>query len=290
MYRTTKIFELPEELSAGPNQYLPIDVPDVGSPTGWTTKRILTREVSGSINQDLETTLQVGSVTGTNRLQISDPLNPLTFLDTANLTKLDLVQPTMLADLVINLPSTSGTLALAGAGGTSLATSDQAINQTGARIITLGGSLGTDKLQTKTLGGTTVTEVKGDNTLTVPTGYLGVGTNNVGGGFGGHKLTVVNGTSSSGVYVQQGGANGKAVDILMSASSASSYGLYVTSRNSGPIQKYGIRVDITGANGSAKNRAIYVENGLIISPNMPTSSAGLPPGTFWNNGGVINIK
>ncbi len=43
------------------------------------------------------------------------------------------------------------------------------------------------------------------------------------------------------------------------------------------------------AQGGDRNDAIFVENGLIVSPNMPTSSAGLPTGALWNNGGVINI-
>jgi hypothetical protein len=41
--------------------------------------------------------------------------------------------------------------------------------------------------------------------------------------------------------------------------------------------------------GGDINQALFVENGLIVSPNMPTSSAGLPVGALWNNSGVINI-
>jgi hypothetical protein len=29
--------------------------------------------------------------------------------------------------------------------------------------------------------------------------------------------------------------------------------------------------------------------GFIIMTNLPTSSAGLPTGAIWNNGGVLNI-
>ena len=112
MYRLTKIFELPEEATAGASQYIAIDVPDPGSPTGWTTKKILVQNVAGSISQDLETTLSIGSTTGLNRLQISDPVNPLTFLDLTNLTRLSLVQPLMSVDLTVNLPKESGTIAL----------------------------------------------------------------------------------------------------------------------------------------------------------------------------------
>ncbi len=112
MYRLVKIHELPEELASGSGKYLAIEVVDPGSPTGWTTKRIQADLVAGSISQDLDTTLGIGSTTGLHRLQISDPINPLTFLDLVNLTKLDLVQPTMLSDLIVNLPSESGTLAL----------------------------------------------------------------------------------------------------------------------------------------------------------------------------------
>lgn len=61
--------------------------------------------------------------------------------------------------------------------------------------------------------------------------------------------------------------------------------------------------DITGSNtadnigalldvqnpGAGEALAIEVLNGLIVSVNMPTSSAGLPTGTIWNNSGVLNI-
>jgi len=43
------------------------------------------------------------------------------------------------------------------------------------------------------------------------------------------------------------------------------------------------------AQGGDENQAIFVENGLIMSPNMPTSAAGLPVGAMWNNSGVVNI-
>ena len=39
-YRLIKINELGEELTGGPGKLVPIDVPDLGSPTGYTTKYI----------------------------------------------------------------------------------------------------------------------------------------------------------------------------------------------------------------------------------------------------------
>jgi hypothetical protein len=40
---------------------------------------------------------------------------------------------------------------------------------------------------------------------------------------------------------------------------------------------------------AADFRAIETTNGKVIFGNLPTSSAGLPTGAIWNNGGVINI-
>lgn len=40
---------------------------------------------------------------------------------------------------------------------------------------------------------------------------------------------------------------------------------------------------------AADFRAIETTNGKIVFGNLPTSSAGLPTGALWNNGGVVNI-
>ena len=112
MYRLVKINELPEALTSGPGEYTAIDVPDVLSPTGYTTYKILTTLLQGAISQNLEDTLQIGSGTGSNRLQISEAINPLSFLDLPNLTRLSLIQQSMAQDLDVYLPSESGTLAL----------------------------------------------------------------------------------------------------------------------------------------------------------------------------------
>jgi len=112
MYRLVKIHELPEELATGPGHYTAIDVPDLDSPTGYTTKRILTSLLVAIGNQDLETTLGYGSTTGLNRLLISDRDAPLTFVDKVNLTRTELVQAEILSDIAVNLPSENGTLQL----------------------------------------------------------------------------------------------------------------------------------------------------------------------------------
>lgn len=112
MYRLVKINELPEALTSGPGEYTAIDVPDVASPTGYTTYKILTTLLQGAISQSLEDTLQIGSNTGPNRLLISEALNPLGFLDLVNLTRLNLIQQSMTQDLDVYLPGESGTLAL----------------------------------------------------------------------------------------------------------------------------------------------------------------------------------
>jgi hypothetical protein len=50
-----------------------------------------------------------------------------------------------------------------------------------------------------------------------------------------------------------------------------------------------VRALWANAENGDENQALFIENGLIVSPNMPTSSAGLPTGAIWNNSGVINI-
>jgi hypothetical protein len=40
---------------------------------------------------------------------------------------------------------------------------------------------------------------------------------------------------------------------------------------------------------AADFRAIETTDGKVIFANLPTSSAGLPAGSLWNNGGVVNI-
>lgn len=43
------------------------------------------------------------------------------------------------------------------------------------------------------------------------------------------------------------------------------------------------------AQGGDVNEAIFIENGNIVSENMPTSSAGLKTGTLWNDSGTVKI-
>ena len=50
-----------------------------------------------------------------------------------------------------------------------------------------------------------------------------------------------------------------------------------------------VRAGWFNAEGGDENQAIFIDNGLIMSPNIPTSSAGLPTGAMWNNSGVVNI-
>ena len=51
------------------------------------------------------------------------------------------------------------------------------------------------------------------------------------------------------------------------------------------ITKTGMSVDVTGA---INNIAINVKNGLVTL-NLPTSSAGLPINTLWNDSGTLKI-
>lgn len=50
----------------------------------------------------------------------------------------------------------------------------------------------------------------------------------------------------------------------------------------------GIYVNAT-LTSAANFRAIETARGNIVFSNLPTSSAGLPTGALWNNGGVVNI-
>lgn len=71
-FKLIKIHELIEQLSASPDQYLAIDVPDPLSSTGYTTKKIAVTELISGGNQSLEEVLSVGNFTGLNPIRITD--------------------------------------------------------------------------------------------------------------------------------------------------------------------------------------------------------------------------
>ena len=134
----------------------------------------------------------------------------------------------------------------------------------GNTITTLGGNAGTDCYTVEALDGSDVLKMCADGAVILPTGYIGVGTSLVGPGYGGHKFVVSNSTTSSGFKCTQSGANGKALELLLSASVGTQYGLYVTSTTSNVMVNASL-FNITGTGTGAKN-AINIVSGTIEMP------------------------
>lgn len=107
MYRLIKIWELTEELTGGPGKLLPIDVPDAGSPTGWTTKYIQAENLKQV--QDLRKTLAVGNNTGGNDVRVTEG-DLLAFEKGVYTATLE--PQTMTNDVRLFLPNEDGTLAI----------------------------------------------------------------------------------------------------------------------------------------------------------------------------------
>jgi hypothetical protein len=108
------------------------------------------------------------------------------------------------------------------------------------------------------------------------------------GGSGRHIFSSATKTGTSGV--------GALIELISTFSPASGTGVYNMLNLQPTINQTG------GANGitrglyvnptltsAADFRAIETARGNVVFGNLPTSSAGLPSGALWNNGGVINI-
>ena len=134
----------------------------------------------------------------------------------------------------------------------------------GTHITKLGGNLSTDLIDFQSNAGTTIMEIRGDNTVYIPTGYLGVGYSALGAGFGGHKVSVLNNTAASSFISYQTGGNGKAFEARLTATGGSQYGLYVSSTTSN-VNVNASFFNVTGGGGGAKN-AIWIGNGTIEMP------------------------
>jgi len=144
-----------------------------------------------------------------------------------------------------------------------LGTDDLTIDQSLAtRFLRTGGNLVGDVFSIQTLAGTKIIDFRGDNTITLPTGFLGIGTTSIGPGFGGHRLVIANTASGSGLLVQQSGANGEGVSVTLTATGGSTVtGFECTSSNATTVTKLGSRYDITGS--STANFAIDIVNGDV---------------------------
>lgn len=150
---------------------------------------------------------------------------------------------------------------------TSLATDDQAVDQVGTRVITIGGDLPTDMVLVESLSGNEVMKLKGDQGVTIPSGFLGVGTDSVGLGFGSHKITALSSISSSNsIYGIASGANSTAGYFTTTGSgSGSAYCVRAISSNAAPATvKQGLVVDISGG---AVNWGIVLVNGDVKTPS-----------------------
>jgi hypothetical protein len=110
MYKYVKIWELEEELSGGTTKYLAIDVPDVTSPTGFTTKKINTETIGNVSIQNLLEVLSVDNKTGANPIVVESP-SSIDFETGAFVSKLSQAT-TLTADEVVSMPLESGRLAL----------------------------------------------------------------------------------------------------------------------------------------------------------------------------------
>ena len=104
--------------------------------------------------------------------------------------------------------------------------------------------------------------MKGDRSVSVPSGFLGVGTTAVGAGFGGHRVNVQGGAGGNAINIFNPAINKSCVYSSMGASgSGSSYGFFAQSTNvSGTTIKTGFNADIQGG---LENNALSITNGDI---------------------------
>lgn len=158
-------------------------------------------------------------------------------------------------------------------GGGNIGSSDLAVDLADAsRKLALSGNSSGEDLSFTTLGGDDILILKGDESIVIPTGYLGIGTSNVGPSFGGHKLTIPNATSSNAISLQQSGGNGKAISVLLTANTGSNvFGYYCISNNATSTTKQAIHTDITGS--STANLAWDLANGDV--------KLGTGTGSMW---------
>jgi hypothetical protein len=174
-------------------------------------------------------------------------------------------------------------------GGVNLGTADLTQSAIGTRKYTLAGSLITDLVKFENSASAELFTIRGDKSVILPDGYLGVNISTVGSGFGGHRFTVVNDSSSNGVYVQQTGGNGKAVVVTLTANTGSNvFGYHCSSGNATAITKIGALLDITGS--STANVAIDFINGDMRFGTGTGSMIGTATGekfSFWGSSPVV---
>lgn len=153
------------------------------------------------------------------------------------------------------------------------------------RIFALNGNLSTNLLTVENASGTDVLIARGDNAVSVPTGYLGIGTTSLGAGFGGHKVYIVNSASSTNaINIVHSGANGTGVNVTSNqTASGSGYGFRILSTNSAAaVSKVGVQLNIT--NGGVNNAIDIIAGDIKLA-----TTTGTKIGTatnellgFWN--------
>jgi len=132
-------------------------------------------------------------------------------------------------------------------------------------------------------------KVKGDNTITIPTGYLSVGLDYGGPGYGGHRVYIGDSGNGGSIYAPKGGANGSAFKTVLTPSGGSQIkGLDVRSSNATMISKYGSYFKITGSTN--ENLAIFIDEGDVRLSNTVGTKIGT--GTtqkigFWNTAPIV---
>lgn len=172
--------------------------------------------------------------------------------------------------------------------GDNIATSDLTVDSTGTRALKTGGSLVTDSIEIQDPDGASLLEIRGDNTVSVPSGYFGVGTTNLGPGFGGHRVSISDNGNGGAIYITKGGSNGSSFKTVLSPSGGSTIrGLDVQSTNSTGVSKYGAYFNIRGSLTS--NLAIFIDEGDIqVSTNgTKIGTATLQKIGFWNTTPIV---
>lgn len=171
----------------------------------------------------------------------------------------------------------------------SLATDDQVIDENN-RNITLNGAASTNLLTVENNAGSDVIQMRGDDAVSIPTGYLGVGTTALGSGFGGHKVYIVNSmASTNAVNIVHSGANGTGVNITSNQTAAGAgYGFKVASTNSAAsVSKIGAQYNISGG---ATNYAIDITAGDIRLNTSTGAKFGVATNNkigFWNTTPIV---
>jgi len=151
----------------------------------------------------------------------------------------------------------------------------------------LNGALSSNKLTIESSAGTDVMSIMGNNAVSVPTGYFGVNTTNLGPGFGGYRATIVGGASSRALSISANQANSSAIYISNAHTASSGYGVWVNSINTASVNKVGFRADIR--NGST-NLALDILNGDIQFGTGTGTKIGIATNqkfSFWGATPVV---